>query len=643
MTTLKKDVTILDDIDDNKTSDILTVDDIIDINNKDEVYTRIMDFTNDIKKRLELLQHLFQLDQNYVFEIISSLSGMYQLSGSKNIEMFLFKICSHTDMSVMVKIKAAKTLLLFEEFEEDIETDDDEEFVKIKKESNSLIKTRNFSRKKIGYKALDYACYDMKILPTPLRVDSVCMLMKSDEYEINADTYFREIINDDVIDCDFRYKCILDLSKKDIPKHNFFILNSCYDFLTHKTNWTMYRILAAQYFMQNSEKDDIRRNEIQNTVLSFAADQMLDYNIRADAADVLLRLGDKNSQQQGRKLIMELGRINGDVKTVFDNAQNVHNEEIEASVIDSLEFLSTLPNKNNTFEGVRSKILEYFNDAIKESSGISDEDFNADKQCKYCRQKNIHDDNKYCESLQCKKLYEREDNIKISLNRIDMDRALYSKFNSSLVWILIKVWVFIIGHEFENDMKIRLLQELEDMAGTCSSGFASRLINVLSGYSSVGVRISWEDQIIANFSGRLNAYARKITEKSSPFYNTKLDDVIELWLRDENNIKLYNKISSQLHRKKNHIIPIKEIIKKFLEEDSQIKSNVCVNDFYENVINEMMISPSKFGKRQNFLLFFRTHMLNIRDDLYQEFKEFISDSDFDLYIRKAIINYEGEN
>ena len=57
----------------------------------------------------------------------------------------------------------------------------------------------------------------------------------------------------------------------------------------------------------------------------------------------------------------------------------------------------------------------------------------------------------------------------------------------------------------------------------------------------------------------------------------------------------------------------------------------------------MMLDSSKFKDRQNFLLFFRTYLSPIREELYNEFKEFVCDTDFDFYMRKAISSYEGIN
>jgi hypothetical protein len=179
-------------------------------------------------------------------------------------------------------------------------------------------------------------------------------------------------------------------------------------------------------------------------------------------------------------------------------------------------------------------------------------------------------------------------------------------------------------------MVTRLIEELEDMSGTCSSGFLSRLINTISGFGDFTLRISFTDQIISNFVGRLNYYARKITDEDSPFRTDLLYDVIELYV--------YKK---EIHLKYPDAVSMKKLIDEYLSVNRYEKINNILEDFEEEVINEMMLETTKFNDRRHFLMFFRQYMLRIREELYEEFKEYVSDTDFDLTIRKAISSYEG--
>jgi hypothetical protein len=180
-------------------------------------------------------------------------------------------------------------------------------------------------------------------------------------------------------------------------------------------------------------------------------------------------------------------------------------------------------------------------------------------------------------------------------------------------------------------MEKRLLEELEDMSGTYSSGFLSRLINVLSGFGEFDIYISWDDQIISNFAGRLNSYARQITDSDSPFYTKQFDSVLELYL---NKNKLYTDKTFEDR---------KELFFSLSENKKEDEISNCVENFAEDVLNEMMVKSSNFAKRQNFLLFFRTFMPSIYEEMFNEFKDIITPSEFELAFRKAISCYEGEN
>ena len=147
-------------------------------------------------------------------------------------------------------------------------------------------------------------------------------------------------------------------------------------------------------------------------------------------------------------------------------------------------------------------------------------------------------------------------------------------------------------------MRKRLLEELIDMSGTCSTGFAGRLVNVICGFGAFNLRISWRDQIVANFNGRLNARARDI-------------------IKYEHNVKFYE-----------------------LKYKKKMSEKELLQNFQEKVLEEMSINTNDYEHRLNFLLFFRKNLLSIRQELYEEFKNYMDDTSYDLYCRSAISIYE---
>lgn len=657
----------------------------IDYKDIDKLSEKILDLSNDVLYRIKLLEIYYEQKKDETIEIIIRLIGMYQMSGISVLEQFLLKI-TKCNIDILLRLEVIKSLLSYQELYDIIEDNDNDDEKNQKETDNKLVRLRNKKRMLNSSKVLEELCSNSNNLPTPCRLEAIYLLMNFEEFEDKAQLYYNDLINDQNIECDFRYNTILslekksiqfmkkelnninknetfkleifnecseitkkefpnfnpnidneeylfflikrinfDLSKKFFNKYNTYIKNKTnifekiiynaqLSFLFCNRNMTYYKILAGQYLLQ--KYDNIDKIDIEKCILSFAQDIDLDYNLKADAADVLLQLGSTIMKEHGRKIIMDLGSLYGNTKTIFENAQNVHIESIEKSVIEVLEFFVNLPilmiNDNPIdFNYVKNKI----EDMLKSDNDDEMKELN----------------------------YERDNKIKISLNRINMDRCLYSKYNSTLSNILIKIWSYLIGNEHEIEMKKRLLEELEEMSGTCSSGFASRLINTISGFGDFNIRISWEDQIISNFNGRLNAYARNITNKNSIFYNEKLNDVISLWLNDieQNNIKenIINLLNPDKCITENPSIV--DLVDHFLQNNNDEKIDICIEFFYDKVLYEMSVLSSNNVDRLNFSLFFRTFMPFIREEMYNEFKMYINDNDFDLYIRKALIHYEG--
>lgn len=638
--------------------------------NIDNLPTIILDLEQDISTRLKALNLYSTMDNNNIVELLSRINCMYQMSGIKTVETYLYNICTNSNLPSILKLSAVKSLI---EYKELIDEEDSEE--EIERINNS-----NLERSENARKALEILCNSINTLPTPCRVEAIQLLMTYESSKDKANEYFILLINDQSIECEFRYKTILSIEKlaekwmKDkllnlfntsfstkifnTFKHkiktefpgfkpesdnydffemlilglsnsmchslcqennitssiyDFYISQAQYSFLFYPENMIYYKILAGQYLLQkyNIILTTNHISNIENEILSFARDIELDYNRRADAADVLLQLGSSNIKLLGRQIINELGiEDNTQVKTIFSNTQNVHTMEVEESVLEILEFLETVPNSKKPieFNTIQNKIKDYLKTERQDSQIVT----------------------------------EREKNIMIALNRIQIDRVLYSKYNNTLSNILIKIWTYILNHEHEEEMYKRLLEELEEMSGTCSTGFVSRLVNVISGFGKFNMRISWEDQITANFAGRINAFARNIINEDSIFRNTKLDDIIDLWLKlPEQKIDKLTIINKLKNVNPTSHINTKDIVNMYLSENKQEKIENAIDYFSSSVLEEMSLSTLKWDQRLNFGLFFRSVAGQIREEMYREFTEYLDDTSFDLYMRKALMNYEG--
>ena len=637
-----------------------------------ELIDDILNFDLNISHRIITLKVLNNLYSDSIIDLINRLNGMYIFSKSKFVEEFIYKICMSCDFLLYTdKILLGQSLCSHE----------DEK----------------------GYEVLDMILMNTlgansKEIPTPLRVETIKTLFDSEKYRTNSEEYFLELIDRNNLDCEWRYKTILSLedeyfsddeenddkenedeeNEEDIYNKNYnkFIIDlisySFFIFFKNETNDITLRLLAAQYLYQNNllQKE---HQYIEDTLFYISENTETEYNIRADATDILLKYS--NNKEKAKSIILKLGKedhVSGKtnkVRTIFENAQNVHYNEFEKSVNEGIDFLNTIPTmKINDmeidFEYIKNEIIKIISKSNR-SKVIPDQennkDFSIDKVSNF-------------------------EKIKISLNRIDIDRALYSKYNCTLAGILIKVWTYIFDKERDieqqKEMTWRLFQELEDMAGICSTGFAERIVNVISGFGDFNFRISWEEQIVSNFSGRLNKRARDIIENYNSIHNLEIisniliqndyyteTNIIKIYMKNKNLFKpdgpydryvqvgdyekivdvfkdevLFKTLKNKLSVNNDYPLVSEKYncFIKFLYDEFEIDdpNTYILEKFQENVLNELTVDTSKSTDRRCFLTFLGEELLSIREELYEEFKDLISSNDFDTYFRTAISRYE---
>jgi hypothetical protein len=293
------------------------------------------------------------------YDFVKRISGMYEFSGTSTLQQYLIFIVKTSSISSIIKSDAVKSLLSFQEFQEVIRETDSEEMKIIKAESNETIQRKNAIRIQKAYDALNHLCTHFDgIIATPYKIDMIHMLMRNADYFSDANEALKKIINDKAIGYDYRYKTILSLeNKKDIPNKEKYSISLLSSFVENVSNPTTYRILASQNLLQNFILDVSYRQKIEEILMTFARDAELDYNIRADSCDTLINLGvNVELKSEANSILITLGAMFGVVKTVYDDAQNVHNKNIETTSLPIIRFLLQIDSKNADYSSVISEI-----------------------------------------------------------------------------------------------------------------------------------------------------------------------------------------------------------------------------------------------------------------------------------------------
>jgi hypothetical protein len=242
-----------------------------------------------------------------------------------------------------------------------------------------------------------------------------------------------------------------------------FIYHNFKDKLMIKSNLLLLQILFQH---ENIFMDDL---------FLIINDNNIELNLKLEACDILYLKGSENVKNKVQKI---LERILPDVEYT-NNSENVHLKSVVASVDKTIDSILK-SNKGKKAPCDLHKIL-------------------ISKLCGSNHTTSSNHTGSDCNS--------KADKIKSSLNRIfNYNFLKFSKHKITLKEIIENVWLKIEDCEFKNELYLRLEEELIDMNDTCSQGYVTRLINIFSGFdlSGCGITISYEDEIFAIFSNKIN-------------------------------------------------------------------------------------------------------------------------------------------
>lgn len=300
------------------------------------------------------------------------------------------------------------------------------------------------------------------------------------------------LIRDESVSIETRYVAINEVNVPEYPRLTY---ECCEEFIREELNWSdlRYVTLACQYLLQHRPKPRTPKtpknpsspspavaNPVLDALLTIATNQEYAHRRRADACDTILRFYPYH--KVASDVLVQLG--GGEAcASMYENKENVHTQDIQKSTIEIIDFLSV----DLTTQAGMKPYEEYATEYRKLAKlAKGDHEDTEDRQ-------------------------DREAKVQSALLRMLLDVSV--THTCTLQYIFRMVCAYIDSHpDHTVELQKRMIEELVDMAGTCSSGFCSRLVNVLSGFTEHTLSIGWDEQIQANLMGRLNAKLREEEE-----------------------------------------------------------------------------------------------------------------------------------
>ncbi len=421
---------------------------------------KIFDFSCPLPERMYALALHHDEHPQTLMEIIKKLNAIYCMSPIAVVRKFLYEIAKYSTLPIELRMECAVTL-------RDME-----------------------SSQSLGLECVDVLLSQYISLPIVCRLDFILNFLQHDAYTPKYQEELEELlVRNTSIPIHWRYRQLLAL-----PDH----LSLCRKFVDHIQNELEYRILGCQHLFSTEE----HRTFAETFLLTLIQNKGIPHRQRADAADVLLHHGQIDTIMAAQETLKELG---GQHTTFYDNKENIHMKDIEWSARETIQSLDTLKiEPMPTFDTVTYNLLELAKKKYRERIVVDTcrESQLFNRQTGSCCNRTYD-----TETVYNREPSETEEKIKTALLRIELDRTTFREVNHSLRSILCVLYAYIQTHESKKELEKRLLEELVDMAGTCTTGYLHRLVNVLSGFGH-DLRISWEDQIVSNLNGRLNARLR---------------------------------------------------------------------------------------------------------------------------------------
>ena len=411
---------------------------------------------------------------------------------------------------------------------------------------------------------------------------------------------WKSVVNDTNLEPEFRYKLLQSLCNESTlfedSKPVDYRLRKSFSEIALHVKWEDYRYYI--YIIQFIIKTNKLSSSHLDILLNLIEERNLDNNGIADISDFLLGIKENNSQytlpenideykRKGQELLDKISFDGKGAKSFYNNSQNIHKVNVEESIN---PFIEKLVNINIEIPTNEDEYVEFIDSLIDRIRDYAENTLN----------------------------FESSDQIRVinSINRFILDNTLYSKYNVSLLYLLIRCENYISTHPQKEELMLRLCQELCDMADTCTTGHIYRLVNVFSGYE-VAMSIPIEEEIKSCVFARLRKIIDKKTEEEQEQIFSCIGTSEDIKAREKTRVDTTSKLIGSKYG--------------YVEKESVLEGVIEEKD-----INRELFLVKSEDPEMEFNRLMGKDLLILLDELRGEYKDIISEQELDVYFRKAI-------
>ncbi len=323
-------------------------------------------------------------------------------------------------------------------------------------------------------------------------------------------------------------------------------------------NFTLNRSIYFQVLKHLLRCKDIVNKfdyEIVDTIFeeleTFFIDDRLDIREKMEIADIFINYGKIIRGNEMLNIVrrqQEIIYINNNIinninnnNVIYNDSQNVHDTSINESVKKACrELINSVDNIRVIFKHIKEEI-EKMNEKNEEELMILIKDLINEKDKKFIYdllyiEESEHDyykifntydfldkeiDLEIVEKELCSGKTDIEHIINV-IKRIEIETTYFDTF--SLYQLFQSLWKFIILHKNSKDLKERLIEEMVEMDGYCTTGHLSRLINTIQGFTNIQklhIKISDKEQIKSSVTIYLS---KKLEDAPEEVLDNMLDE-----------------------------------------------------------------------------------------------------------------------